>query len=91
MGCKALRLARSGLFYEFGWHATPYLMVSNLGALQYESTCSHDGTLAYVCIVENSRPHAYESPLSDGAGMHGGIEHSSPISTSPTMEAVSLK
>ena len=57
----------------FGRHATPNLASRNLGVLQYQGTCSHDGTFAYLATVEQGRTHTNQGIVVDGAGMHGDV------------------
>jgi len=73
VGGETLGLVGTCLLDELGRHATPYLVRTNLGALQHQGAGGHDGSLAHLGVVEHGGAHADEGTAADGAGMHGGI------------------
>ena len=70
---RIVSLTRTCGFQIFGRHATPNLMRWNLGILQHQRSCCHNGSLAYLATVEQGGTHTYERPIVNGAGMNGDI------------------
>ena len=70
---KALCLVGTCLLDKLGRHSAPYLVLTNLCALQHQCAGSYYCALAHFGIVEHRCAHAYQRSAAYRAGMHGGV------------------
>lgn len=66
-------LVRTCLLDELGWYATPYLVVADLCATEYERSCCYYCAFAYDSLVEYGCAHADEGSAADVAGVEGCV------------------
>ena len=66
-------LAWTDGFDVFGWNASPDFTSRDLRVLEHKGASGYDGAFAHLTAIEESRAHADEGVIVDGAGMNSNV------------------